>query len=258
MMIDIHSHILPGVDDGAASLEESLMMAEMAVKSGVKVLVATPHSNQPGAFRNYDSREMRERYRQLKEAVKVEGIPLQLIRGMEIFATSELAEKVEKKQVIPLNRSRYYLIEFAFNASPHYIEDRITEMLEIGQIPVIAHPERYYCVQDDPNQLYHWRMLGALAQMNKGSVFGRFGARTEQAAEIILKHCLVNCIASDAHGVDFRTTDMREIRHFLDQHFPEEVCRLLLHVNPGCILKNKPLPRQAMPIPIEQKKHWFW
>lgn len=257
-MIDIHSHILPGVDDGAVSVEEALIMAEMAVKSGVKVMAVTPHSNQPGAFKNYESRELRDVYWRLKEAIKAEKIPLQLVRGMEIFATSELPKRIEKKQLISLNSSQYYLIEFAFNASPYYIEDRIMDVLNLGKVPVIAHPERYYCVQDDPNQLYHWRRLGALAQMNKGSVFGRFGTRTEKAAEIILKHCLVNCIASDAHGADMRTTEMEEIKIFLDRHFSEDAGKLLLHINPSCILKNKPLPKRAMPMPIEQKKRWIW
>lgn len=256
-MIDIHSHILPGVDDGARTLEEALEMAEMAVRSGVKVMAVTPHSNQPEAFENYDSREVRRKYHKLKEALAEENIPLQLVRGMEIFATEDVVDMIKLKKVVSLNHSHYYLIEFAFNISPHYIERTIQNVLQSGKVPVIAHPERYYCVQDEPNYLYHWRKMGALAQMNKGSVFGRFGNYSGRTAEILLKHRLVNCIASDAHGADMRTTDMREIKLYLDRHFSEDASELLLHINPKGILLDKLLPDRIRPIEVDRKKRWF-
>lgn len=256
-MIDIHSHMLPGVDDGARNMEEALEMAEMAVRSGVKIMAVTPHCNQPGAYQNYESKALKGRYRELKEAIAKEGIPLQLARGMEIFATDDIDIKIEAGEVIPLNRSHYYLIEFAFDISPKFIVKTIETVLRMGRVPVIAHPERYYCVQEEPNYLWKWRRMGALAQMNKGSVFGRFGEYSGRTAEILLEHQMINCIASDAHGTKARTPDMGEIRHYLERHFPEEVGRLLLHVNPKCILMDKRLPKQPEPMQvIPRRRNW--
>ena len=257
-MIDIHSHILPGIDDGAASLEESLIMADMAVQSGVKVMAATPHCNQPGVFRNYESAEQKDLYRKVKDALAAEKIPLQLLRGMEIFTTRDVPEKMAQKKVIALNGSRYYLMEFGFNSEPQYIEENLRRVIGLGKVPIIAHPERYYCVQDDPNYLYHWRMQGALAQLNKGSVLGRFGDYAGRTAEVLLQHCLVNCIASDAHGADMRTTGMQEIKSYLDRHFSEDASELLMYTNPKHILQNKVLPERAAPIAVSRKKSWFW
>lgn len=252
-MIDIHSHMLPGVDDGARSMDDALAMAEMAARSGVKIMAVTPHSNQPGAYQNYESKALRVTYRELKAAIAQEQIPLQLARGMEIFATGDIDSKVEQGELIPLNKSRYYLVEFAFDISPRFIEESLLKILRLGKVPVIAHPERYYCVQDHPDYLYRWRKMGALAQMNKGSIFGRFGEYSGRTAQILLEHRMVNCIASDAHGTKARTPDMREIKKFLDRHYSEDVGRLLLHVNPKCILMDKRLPRQAEPIPVNEK-----
>lgn len=253
-MIDIHSHILPGVDDGSRDLEDSLIMADMAVQSGVQVMAVTPHSNQPGAFRNYESEELQDRYLSLKSALKRERIPLQLVRGMEIFGTEFLLENMKKGRLLSLNYSRYYLVEFPFNASPEYIEGILKDVLRYGKIPVIAHPERYYCVQDEPDYLYDWRRMGALAQMNKSSILGRFGPYAERTAEVILSHRMVNCIASDAHGIEKRTTDMNEIKRFLDRYYSEETRRRLLEINPAYILLNKELPKDKEPVPVERRK----
>lgn len=238
-MIDIHSHILPGVDDGARSLEEALIMAEMAAKSGVRVITATPHANQPDGFENYDSEELTNIYMKLKEAIAEEGIPIQLVRGMEVFGTIDVSKAIREKRVRSLNGTRYVLVEFAFNSAPESIEARLRSVLRRGMVPVIAHPERYYCVQDDPNYLYKWRTLGALAQLNKASVFGRFGSMTKKTAKLILDHHMVNCVASDAHGIQSRTTDMREIKEYLEKNYSERMAMRLLRTNPENILMNR-------------------
>lgn len=257
-MIDIHCHILFGIDDGSESIEDSLIMAEMAVESGVKMLAATPHSNQEDFFENYESESLRKIYLELVSGLQREKIPLQIVRGMEIFSSRDMIEKIKKGQLISLNGSRYYLIEFAFDSSPWVIQNAIEDVLGMGKIPIIAHPERYYCVQDNPNYLYEWRMLGALAQMNKSSVLGKFGTHTARTAETMLRCNMVTCIASDAHRPYIRTTDMREIEGFLEDYFPIGYRDLIMEYNPGCILQNKLLPKMPPPRPVERKKRWLW
>ena len=150
-MIDIHTHILPGLDDGSQTLSDSLEMAELALESGVDTIIATPHSNQLGRFENFDLVHLKHVFSRLQQALQEEGIPLTLHLGMEIFASEDLCEKIQAGALLSLNRSRYYLVEFAFDEAPEFIGDILDGMLSVGAIPVIAHPERYFCVQDYPS-----------------------------------------------------------------------------------------------------------
>ncbi|MCI5648526.1 MAG: tyrosine-protein phosphatase [Fusicatenibacter sp.] len=257
-MIDIHCHILPDVDDGSGSLEDSILMAEMAARSGVDTIVVTPHSNQRGRFENYESEELRRRFQELQSEIEHEQIPVRLLRGTEIFSSPDLTELIRSGEVISLNGSCYYLVEFAFDEEPWEIQETLQEILAIGKVPVIAHPERYYCIQEQPNYLYEWRMLGALAQMNKGSIFGRFGKRTARAADRMLRCCHVTCIASDAHSPFMRTTDMEEIDEFLMDHFPMEYRDLLLEKNPERIITNRRITDGPPPMPVEEMRRRYW
>ena len=149
-MIDIHTHILPGLDDGSQTLSDSLEMAELALESGVDTIIATPHSNQLGRFENFDLAHLKHVFSRLQQALQEEGIPLTLHLGMEIFASEDLCEKIQAGALLSLNRSRYYLVEFAFDEAPEFIGDILDGVLSVGAIPVIAHPERYFCVQNYP------------------------------------------------------------------------------------------------------------
>ena len=257
-MVDIHSHILPGIDDGSVSMDQSLIMAEMAVESGTTVIAATSHSNQIGRFENFESREYRGLYRAFTAALKEEGIPLQVARGMEIFTfdSEDTVEKIRSRKLISLNKSNNYLIEFAFDENPWTIESILREMLDAGYQPIIAHPERYYCIQDNPNYLYEWRRMGAYAQMNKGSVTGRFGYECAKTAELILSHRMINCAASDTHSHEYRTPDLRETLSYLEKHYSSETARLLLEVNPTRILMNRRILEPEPPMPVERRR-WY-
>ena len=174
-MIDLHTHILPGVDDGAPDLETSVLMAAVAAESGVTHLVATPHSNQRGAFENYASPALQVRFDCLCAAVREAGIPLELSLGMEIFGTGDVPKLLREGRLLTINGGRYLLIEFGFHEDPLRIERLLDELLAAGYWPVVAHPERYYGLQRMPNYLYDWVNRGVVLQVNKGSLFGRFG-----------------------------------------------------------------------------------
>lgn len=149
-MIDIHAHILPDLDDGSEDMEESLEMAELAVESGVEIMAATPHSNQMGRFENFQSEQLLEKYRQLRTALEKEKIPLHILEGMEIFASEDIAQKIKNKQLSGINGTDYYLVEFPFDADPWWIRECLEDIFDTGKIPLIAHPERYFCIQDYP------------------------------------------------------------------------------------------------------------
>lgn len=241
-MIDLHTHILPGVDDGALDMREALEMARMAADSGVKRLVVTPHSNQERRYENYCSEKLNMAYDTFKKAVRQEGLNLEINPGMEIFAGEDMAEKIRQQLLIGLNGGDTYLIEFPFNADPFLICDHLEEILEMGKRPLIAHPERYFCVQEYPSHVCQWLYMGCLTQVNKGSVLGKFGRRVAAATEVLLANELVTCIASDAHSPFMRTTHMSEVRDYIENRFGEAATYRLFSENPRRILENELIP----------------
>ena len=241
MMIDIHTHVLPGVDDGAADLDEALALLAMAVDSGVDTVVTTPHCNIPEEYENYVCPELDALWRAFNREVQRAGIPVRLCRGMEIFATEDLPELLEDRQVWTLNGTKFFLTEFAFGEEPAFCFDVLQRCRELGFRPVIAHPERYLFVQDEPAIAYEWCTRGYALQLNKGSLLGRFGRPAQLTAELLMDHGLAACVASDAHSSVQRTTHMEEIRRYLADRWGGDYARLLLEENPSRILAGREL-----------------
>lgn len=250
-MIDIHTHILPRLDDGAENFEESCIMAEMAVRSGVTALITTPHSNDEYGFLNEESVRLQKRFEDFRKILKMENLALGVYRGMEIWASADIPEKIRSGRLLTLNGSRYVLIEFGFTEEIWWFDAVIREIAAAGLIPIVAHPERYLCVQENPNLLLEWNALGAYAQMNKGSVLGRFGKRAAHTAELLLRNQMYHFIASDAHHCDMRTTDMRELKRYLAMYYEEGYWRELLEQNPLKVLQNRRLQSRFHPMYIE-------
>lgn len=242
-MVDIHTHILPGVDDGAQDLEEALEMAWIAVECGVESLVCTPHGNLPGMYENYENGQMSEVFLEFRQRLKEEQVPLQVYRGMEIFVTPDVTERMLNNEVVSINGSGYYLVEFAFDESPDFMGEILYEMQELGAKPILAHPERYYCVQDYPGFLNAWVKNGVHIQVNRGSFFGRFGRHAEEAAYAMLHHNMITCIASDAHSPMQRTTFLGDIYRMLCSEYSEEMAKMLLEINPKRVISGKEIER---------------
>jgi len=238
-MIDLHTHIMPGVDDGASNMEEMFVMADMALRSGVTTIAVTPHSNVPNSYENYDSPEWNNRFSKMQAYLKEKKCGIKLVSGAEIYVTDHVVDKIRKRKVKSINDSRYYLMEIPFRGDPYWAEAIWDAVLEEGAVPVIAHPERYACIQDNPEILFKWMEMGCLSQMNKGSILGRFGRRIKKTAEILLDYDLITCVASDAHSPYVRTTCMSDIRDYLLDVYGEEYMRKLLYLNPERILGNQ-------------------
>ena len=238
-MIDLHTHVLPGIDDGSMSMDMSLDMLSIASDSGVDVLVTTPHGNIPGEYDNYVDEELTRLWDILNEEKERAGIPIRLCRGMEIFATPDLPELLEEKRVWTLNGTSYFLTEFAFDEDPDFCWDVLSDCENLGYHPIIAHPERYFFVQEDPMIAYEWCTAGYGLQVNKGSLLGRFGEGPLRTAERLMDHGLVACVASDAHRPHRRSTFMGEIRSYLSEMYGENCMRLLLEENPARILRGE-------------------
>ena len=240
-MIDLHCHILPGVDDGSASEEESCQMARIAVECGVTELAATPHCNVPEQFENYASPGLAGRLERLQSRLDREKIPLRLHAGMEVYGTPALPQLLRRKKLLTLGGSRYLLIEFGFGESARLVEWMLEAVEDFGLTPVVAHPERYYFIQDDPLQLLCWAEKGRVLQVNKGSFFGMFGRRAARTAHWCLREGCLHLIASDAHSPYRRTTRLSDIYDYVSDVASLEIADFLLQDNPSALLEDRPV-----------------
>ncbi len=254
-MTDIHSHIIPEIDDGSRNIEESLEMLDAAAQSGVKAIVATPHCNIPNVCGNYEDDDIEILFDILVNAVRRAEIPINLYRGAEIFATSHLPTLLKRGHIRTLNGGKYFLTEFSFDELPDYAFETMDMCLELGYVPVIAHPERYAFIRRDPQIAYAFVNMGCLLQVNKSSFFGSFGEQQKLCAELLAEHGLIAAVASDAHRADTRTTEMGKIRDYLTRMYGSDFSRAVLEINPAHIINGEdfslpePIPFEPMEIP---------
>ena len=237
--IDLHTHILPGVDDGAHSIEDALELAQMAVDSGVHTVVATPHSGRDPHF----AAEVEGRVRALQYRLRCEGIPLRVLPGMEIMTDEDTPERLIQGSLLPLCGTRYALIEFSFQEDPLFIRSMLEAIRDVRFVPIVAHPERYECLKEDFSLAAEWRQSGALLQVNKGSLFGRFGENVQRTAMKLLLEGRAAVVASDAHSPVGRTTEMRTVRKFLTEVLSAEAEQTLLRDTPARLLADEELTK---------------
>ncbi len=197
-MIDIHSHILPGIDDGARDVAEGLEMARELVNWGVKKVIATPHFLENGP--RLTPEETREKVGEFQERIVSEKINLEVLPGAEVFITADLGKKVDNGEVPTLNGTRYILLELPLEKVPAFAEHVFFDLKVMGYIPVLAHPERNIGIQKNPNFLYRWTKYGVRVQINSGSIMGVFGRKARKTAKIILRNRLGHFLATDAHS----------------------------------------------------------
>ena len=254
-MIDIHTHILPGLDDGAADIYDSIEMAALAYEYGTKVITATPHCNIPGLYGNYFGKEYCRVFKETKEILQREQPGITLLAGMEEYTTEEVPNLLADGKIFPINRTRYVLMEFDFAEDPDFADRMLRRVQEVRAIPLVAHAERYEFVQDDPEIVWNWKMMGCEIQVNKGSFLGRFGTGAQKAAFQLLNHNLVTVVASDAHSPVRRTTCMADAYEYLRKEYPKKYLDALFHVNPRNICNGRKTV-QFRKIPFEKEYGW--
>ena len=220
-MIDLHCHILPGVDDGAASLQESLSMAEQAIAQGITHLLCTPHHNN-GRYDN-DKSSVIAAVHHLQNALDERNLPLTLLEGQEVRVTGELITAIEKDHLLFTDiTDTYLLLEFPTQDVPAFSESLFFELRTLGKVPVIVHPERNAIFREDPNRLIPFLEMGCLAQLTAPSIVGVFGKQIQKTAYEIVTHNLVQMVASDAHGVTKRRFYLKEAYEIIEQEWGKE------------------------------------
>jgi protein-tyrosine phosphatase len=207
-MIDLHSHILPGIDDGATTIEEAIAMAKLAVKDGIQLLAATPHHNN-GKYSN-ERYSIKQAIASLNEQLIRRNIPLKLLPGQEIRFNDLFWAEWEAGNLLTLNDSRYILLELPSQHVPTGIWDVIHELRLKGIVPIIAHPERNSELINEIDTLQELVEAGALSQVTTHSLNGLFGRRIRQATLEMCRRNLVHIVASDAHHPQRRPFGMCE------------------------------------------------
>jgi protein-tyrosine phosphatase len=224
-MIDIHCHILPGVDDGPKDLEQSLRMAKVAVAEGVTTILATPHFNS-----KYGNEKLviLEKVKELNDALKQNSIPLKILPGQEPRIYGEILEDYQLGKILTLNNTgKYLFIELPSNHVPRYTE-RLVYDIQMHEItPVIVHPERNQEIIENPDILYNLVEKGALTQVTASSITGDFGKKVRKFSIQLLENHLSHFIASDAHNVDTRTFKLREAYETVQKEFGPGMVYLL-------------------------------
>lgn len=201
-MIDIHSHILPGIDDGAKTVEDSLEMAKLAVKEGIHTIIATPH-HKNGKYSNSKDRIL-PIVEQLNKRFIEENIPLTVLPGQETAINGDMLEDYQAGEILPLNQTQYLFVELPSNHVPRYTKQMMFNLQLKGLIPIIVHPERNSEIHERPEKLFELVEKGALAQLTAGSLCGKFGKKIKSFSEQLVEANLVHFVASDAHNVTSR------------------------------------------------------
>lgn len=247
-MIDLHLHILPGVDDGPETLDEAVEMARMAAADGCTTLIATPHQRTV-SFQNRAAGPLRERWLETREAV---GEILRLELGAEVHVDRELPAEIDRaaeggaeSEPLTLAGGRWMLVELDFYGRGPSPEIVANELIKRGIRPIFAHPERVASLAGDPDRARRLVERGATMQLTAASLLGEFGRRARAAADEFLEEGVAHFLASDAHGAAWRTPGLSEARGLVAAVYGEEVARRLTEDNPLAVLEDRALPGVA-------------
>lgn len=263
-MLDLHNHILPGLDDGALNWEQALAMARMALNDGVTGIVCTPHwvsgyydNTLPKVMAITDT---------FREKLKEEDIPLLIYPGSELRLDYNLTERIKSGEVMTLNNTgRYALVEFPTEILPHNLDSFFWELQVNDITPILSHPERHAIMMQNTSMLYKWVENGVLVQITSASLLGRFGSHVRRYAESLLEHRLAHILATDAHGLSMRTPRLAEgfdtvcaiagpeIAHQMVCDIPRSVVEGVSAKVPDPI----PLVRNAKPSPFSRFYSFF-
>lgn len=216
-MIDLHSHILPGLDDGAQTMEESIAMAKTAVEQGIDTIVATPHHLHT-RYKNPKNLVL-QKTAQLNEELFQEGVLLTVLPGQEVRLNGDI-EAFESDKILSINTdSGYVFLELPSHDVPHYAKKMIYDIQLLGYKPVIVHPERNRILRQQPDQLYNFVRNGAITQVTAASLVGKFGREVQKFAYQMIEFNLTHLVASDAHDTKKRGFFMKEAYNKVEKKF---------------------------------------
>jgi protein-tyrosine phosphatase len=235
-MIDLHSHILPGVDDGAKSLADSLAMARMAVENGIEVMACTPHF-MPGMYDN-QAYDIRRRVAELNDVLLQEDIDLALVVGSDAHVRPDFVSALRSGTLLTLHDSRYVLFEPPHSIMPQRLDDLLFNVMAAGYVPILTHPERLKWIERDYEFMVNAFKSGVWMQITAGSLTGRFGTRPQYWAQRMLSEGMVHILATDAHNTKSRPPLLAEGFDFARDEVGLDEATHLVVTRPMMVLEN--------------------
>ena len=232
-MIDIHAHILPGVDDGARSMEEACELVKMLVEAGFATIIATPHYSRRRGTEGYEAV-----FRELKEKLEMEYPEFQLYLGHETYYHEELAERLKEGNAYTLAGSRYVLVEFDNGVSFQTIRRAIRRLITTGYLPILAHMERYRCLREK-KYLDEVLSSGCYLQMNYESLEGHWFQAEVRWCRNLVKEGHIDFLGTDVHRIDHRPPKIEKAMDWLEKHVDEGLIRRITCDNAKCVIQNK-------------------
>lgn len=254
-MIDLHSHILPGIDDGSKSLEMSLDMARIAVDDGISTMACTPHIY-PGMYMN-DSQGIARARDLLQAEFDQRGIRLKLLTGADVHLVPELLLQLRAGLVPTLAKSRYLLLEPSHHVAPPRFQESVFQLVAAGYTPVITHPERLTWIEDHYPVFLQMIDQGCWMQVTAGALTGMFGPRAKYWGERFLAEGRTHILATDAHSNRRRVPEMSAALHIAERYLGREEASRLVLERPQAILNNLS-PASVAPLPqIKNSQRWL-
>jgi protein-tyrosine phosphatase len=236
-MVDIHSHILPDVDDGARTWEMAVHMCHMAVQDGIEHMVATPHANTQFA---YDRDWLRGVLNELRQRV---GPKPKLSLGCDFhFSYENLESLAEAPHRYTIEDTPYLLVELSDFSVPPSVTEELDDLLRRGLQPIITHPERNLLLQRRPERVLEWVRHGCVVQMTASALNGRWGDKAKKVAHWLLEREAVHILATDSHSVEGRPPILSEARDLVSRSYGQPVARALVDDNPRAVVSGRPLP----------------
>ncbi|MFC0525306.1 tyrosine-protein phosphatase [Pontibacillus salicampi] len=237
-MIDVHTHILPCIDDGAQSIDNFLSMANAAVNDGITTMVATPHHKNENY--NNPSSSIEQLTYQMNCLLEKEKIHLELVPGQEVRMHGDLLEGLHIGEILPINNKSYVLVEFPSDHIPKYSDEVFFNMQLEGYKPIIAHPERNREIIQNPEKLYDFVERGIITQITASSLIGLFGKKIMKFSYKLIKENLTHIIASDAHNVNQRGFCLNKAYQEIENKFGEGLANMY-YSNSFSVLKGLPI-----------------
>lgn len=253
-MVDIHSHILPQIDDGSRSFDESMEMCRASADDGVSVMVATPHTHD-GLHETHNPDFLRQRVDELNK--QLNGNP-RIVLGCELRFTHELVKQLCETHSAPtIADGPYALVEFPHTVVPPGSEHLLFELMGNQITPIVAHPERNIMLMSEPERFYELVSIGVLGQMDTGSIMGKFGKKVQQTARVMLESGLIHFLASDCHNMRNRLPGLSAGVASAAEIVGEEYARAIAEDNPAAVVEGRPIPTRPTAARPHRKKKWL-
>ena len=251
-MIDMHSHILPGIDDGSRDDEETFKLLREASEAGFTKIVSTSHYYL--GYYEEEEKVRKEYIDSINSKLRDSNPNLQVCIGSEIFITNQIVSLLYEHKASSINGTKYVLFELPFIAKAQNLKNVIYSLMSNNYIPIIAHPERYRYVQKDPNSLLELLNIGVLFQSNFGSIIGQYGKEAQKTVKLLLKNNFIHFLGTDAHRKNTIYTVIPEAIDSLKEIISEKELEELTTINPNLVLENKDINTRR---PTKIKKGLF-